>query len=217
MESKDIVRNFKKIERTIEGNPFTRPLFDRNISIIVPDTCSIIDLQNMTRNYKGDESKYSSPYLFLDSLERENRRLLITDGIMNEVLVHKDIKVNDNVYEIQPDFADYIKRIYDVSNRFFTKFRYGADSEQVGLEVYWASKYACKDNFKKSVECFSDVDKEVLKVACLIGTGKLEISDSKTRDINLVHILSSDEHLLKGTEFMKREFGYSNINCINSK
>ncbi len=214
MKDKNIKNVLRRIERDIAGNPFTRPLFDRDISIIIPDTSAIIDLQKMTKEYKGDEIKYFNPEFFLESLERDNRIIFISEEIMREINIHGDIKLNDNTYEISQPFLKYLKRIYNFSNSFSHNLKYGVDLEQVGLEVYWASKFACQDSHKKQEECFSEADKRLLRFACLVGTSKLEIGD-RERDVGLVHILSSDEHLIKGTKFMREQVGYSNLNCVN--
>jgi len=214
MKDKDIKNVLRRIEKNIIGNPFTRPLFDRDISIIIPDTNAMIDLQRMTKEYKGYEVKYFNPEFFLESLERNNRRILISEEIIREINIHEDIKLNDNTYEISKSFLRFLRKVYNFSNNLSRNLKYGADSEQVGLEVYWASKFACIDNPKKQEECFSETDKQLLKFACLVGTSKLDI-ENRERNVGLVHILSSDEHLIKGTEFMREQAGYSNINCVN--
>ncbi|MFA4953564.1 MAG: hypothetical protein WC584_05045 [Candidatus Pacearchaeota archaeon] len=218
MKNKNIARIFKNIEKGIKGNPFTRPLFDRDISLIVPDTSAIIDIQNMCRNYCGVEVAYQHPELFLESLEKENKRILIPEFLMDEINNHKFVRLNYYNREISQEFFDYLYKVYESGKGLLPKFRYGADSEQVGLDVYWASKFACENSIKKQIECFSDVDKELLKISFLLGTSKLELStDKKTKDVGLVHLLSSDEHLIRGTEFLRDVAGYSNVNCINSR
>ena len=215
MKDKTILRNFRKIEREIKGNPLTRPFFDRDIYLIIPDTSAVIDIQNMCRNYCGAESVYQHPDLFLESLEKENKRILIPEFLMREIDNHKSVRINSYIPEISPQFFNYLCKVYESGKGLFPRFRYGSDSEQVGFDVYWASKYACEGNNKKQKECFSDVDKELLRISFLLGTSKLELSDKKMKDVGLVHLLSSDEHLIKGTKFLTEIAGYPNVNCIN--
>lgn len=216
MKNKAIIKNFKNVERKIRGNLFTRPIFNRDISLIIPDTSAIIDVQTMCRSYTGPENIYQRPEFFLESLEEENKKILIPEFLMEEINNHKPIKINCHNPEISSGFFDYLCRIYESSRVLFPQFRYGADSEQVGMDVYWASKFACNRNMKKQEEHFSDVDKKLLKISFLLGTGRLEHEDSrKERNIGLVHLLSSDEHLIQGTKFLMESAGYSKVNCVN--
>ena len=213
MDQKAITKSFRKVESEVKGNPFTKPLLSRDISIIVPDTSAIIDLQRMCRDYKGDIGRYSNPCLFLEDLESYTRRILIPSAIHDEILNHRNVKVNVNTYEISPGFCDFLHKVHQTSNGIFGNIKYSADSEQVGLEVHWASVLACNGNYKKQEECFSEADRELLKIVCLLENAVLG-SGENSRKISLVNVLSSDEHIFKGVEFMREKCGYERIKCL---
>ena len=215
---KHIEREIVKDEKEAMGGVFTKPFFDSRVSIVIPDTCALIDLERLTREYRGQEAKYARPDIFLDNLIERNRVVLIPKGIINEVRIHRKVKLNSHEYELSQDFVSYLEELYKISNCFLGCTRYGLDSEQTGLDVYWASVLSCAENQKKQEEGFSNADKDLLTLACLLTTTKSDPAKSSEKiSIGLVDVLSSDEHILRGADFLRERCGYKNLKTIHMR
>ncbi len=216
MKSKESKRILKRAEKEIRGHVLTRPLFDRSISVVIPDTSALIDLERITHSYTGSEAKYARSDLFLNSFIEGNRTVLIPGGVIGEVQRHRKVKLNHHVYEISPEFVGYLIGLYKNTGDFLRRVEYGLDPEQIGYDVWYTSKLAC-ENSKKQKEDFSDVDKDLLEFACLFGRSKINLEKDEQREIGLVSILSSDEHIIQGAKFLREQGGdnYRNIKAIS--
>lgn len=78
--------------------------------------------------------------------------------------------------------------------------------------VYWATKFACKDNKKKDSEGFSDVDRSLLENAVLFAR-----HFSEGGKVGSVAVFSSDEHILNGVSVLNQSFKYKNLISLSSK
>ena len=212
MKSKCIENLLKKVENKIYRNRiFPKNLFNKGISIIIPDTSALIDFSYITRIYRGKNKDYINPVSFVNSLLGEDTKIIIPYKIIDEVRTHKDVKLNGHVYELSPKFISYLEDLYNETRRFLNEFVYGADSEQTKLDVYWASKLSCTNNLKKMEEGFSETDKDLLVFSRLLSTGKFR----NEQKVNSVNILSSDEHIVSGVDFLRKNCEYLNLNCIS--
>jgi hypothetical protein len=78
--------------------------------------------------------------------------------------------------------------------------------------VYWVTKFSCIENEKKNSEGFSSVDREILDNAILFS--KYFSKEGKTAEP--VAIFSSDEHIFKGVEMLKK-LGYNKVITLSSR
>jgi len=224
MKYKQAEKTLKRVKQEIKGNIFTRPLFTRHISIVIPDTGALIDLERCSEDYCVPKGRDPCEFLksHMEDIIDRTRNILIPEGVMYEVERHRTIRLNEHQFEISPVFVDYIGQLHRITREFVNKLRYGADSEQVREDVYWASRLCCKDSLKKHEEGFSDADKDLLHFACLLSKSRLDSTRAGERiGIGTVHVLSPDAHIREGIRFLMEtpeyEGEYANLNYITTR
>jgi hypothetical protein len=190
------LKNIKKILASFSGEPGQK-------SFVYLDTCGVID---MVRACKRESS---NPIDFFNRIiEEKNIRFLLTPKTSEECKIHTFVKRNNYVCILPESVFNYLKsferNIFD-EPKFISK----EDKERIRYDVYWASKLACDGNKKKHDEEFGEVDKDILYAAAFTSTGKIKNLNGSFREVGLVGILSSDQHLVDGVRFMNKISGSS--------
>jgi hypothetical protein len=205
----------KLLEKREFGNSRT------NYPIILVDTSGIIDIQHMTNDNRHNK-EYDNKPLFCDAYDYLKEfsgkiPILATQEVCNEVRLHSLGKINGHVYEISPMVADLVcsdfcKNFSDLSNNSKSTL----DPEDVRYIIYWVAKEACRENHKKHEEGFSETDKKILYHASILSKSTIE-TPTGPKMVSPVGILTSDEHIICGIKYLKKEGNFDGLYIIPTK
>jgi len=182
--------------------------------VMVLDTSGLIDLVTAMRQYNsvrrnGDRNqRYERPALFLENLAQE-LPMVITPRTYREIQNHGRTRLNGHTVELTPEVMDFALNTLIKSVEFIDGLKNPVSFDDIRYDTYWAAKYGCDGNHKKIMEGCSDTDREILATAAHISGSNI---DDKTA-LGPVLVTSSDAHVLKGAELLKRGFDgkYSRI------
>jgi|SRR3989338_651681 len=214
----------KKIKtlRNLEKDLIETPVRDSQ-PLIILDTGGLIDMVESARNSSIGKSPeidpvYRSPASFFQYICYGRHRngnlnpiVLVTPRTLEEIRRHKGVKINSHDYEISEsefkfahDACERLKRITEIVNPY-------TDFDEVGLRIWLMSKGIYQNRCKKAEEGFSDVDREILTYAAYLTSSTL----GKNR-IMPVHVISSDDHILRGAKQLEA-CGYFGAYPINTR
>lgn len=203
----------KELQKITSGNP----------CVGVLDTGALIDITQATRSYNlngcGKEEKnpcYSTTSSFL-GLISWMMPLIITPKTYQEIQEHGRMRLNSHITELSPRIVDYSLDRMLQSQEFVKDLVEGVEMDKARYDAYWASIHSCNGNSKKENERYSDTDKEILATAAYLS--KCKIGTIPEKSIDTVVVLSSDAHVLLGSDFLSREFNgdYSKIFPLSTR
>ncbi|MEX0920453.1 MAG: hypothetical protein WDZ69_02620 [Candidatus Pacearchaeota archaeon] len=191
-------------------------------SLLVLDTGGLIEIANKAREYnlvsrgKDVNPNYMRATSFLDYIS-ENVGIIITPKTYQEIQDHGRMKLNGHTQELTPRIVDRSLEIMIGSEEYISGLECGLEPDQARYDAYWASKEGCNGNSKKYVEGCSETDKEILSTVAYLSNCNVGDSSEEGRE-NLL-VLSSDDHIILGSEFLKKNFKdrYSNIVPISTR
>ena len=195
-----------------------RELADGTLPIIFLDTGAIIDIcqsareEQMRQKGKGViplNETYADHFLMNFAGRYQT---LISPLTYQEINKHYCVKLNGNTKEIKETVCPLIDKFlkdYERLNEFVSGNFYD-DSDR--YNVYWVTKFSCIENEKKNSEGFSFVDREILDNAILFS--KYFSKEGKTAEP--IAIFSSDGHIFKGVEMLKK-LGYDKVITLSSR
>lgn len=211
------IKDLGKLEREIVESS------NGNSAVIVLDTGGLIDIVHATRNYslngngkKEKNPNYEKATSFLKYIS-EKVPVIITPKTYQEIQDHGRMKLNSHITELSPKVVDFSLKVMTDSARFIEETIPELSMDDIRYDAYWASKEGCIGNPKKDAEGCSDADKEILSIAAYLS--KCKVVESVPKKINKVLVISSDAHIIQGTEFLKRGFDgkYSGIVPISTR
>lgn len=195
-------------------------LYD-HVPVMLADTGAIIDIQkcfrtnNIGKKYK--EPPFSNIYQFFNHLNYPTK-LLVPPKVGEEINKHGNMKLNQYVCEIPQHVIklvndDLLPRFKEFYSQIIIPTEVKDHLDDLRYAVHWTAIEACKGDAKKSSECMSEADKELLLYSLIL-------SKSTTKDqkkISPIFVLSSDKHLVDGINFLNREEGYENLHTISTR
>ena len=213
---KNGVKELSRIMREIYHNS------DGDSSALVLDTGGLIDIlsgirgHNLSHRATNRDSNYILPSSFLRKLS-EITNVIITPETYKEIYNHRITRLNRHSFEIPPQVVKFSLDAVSKSTRFMWGLELQLGLDDIRYDAYWASKECCRHNQKKHDEGFSEADKEILVTAACLSNSKTE--NSQGSNISPVIVVSSDSHVIRGSEFLKRECGerYENIVPISTR
>jgi len=128
--------------------------------------------------------------------------MVITPRTYREIQNHGKTRLNGHTFELNQEIVDFALSTLIKSNELIDGLTNFCPFDNIRYDVYWATKYGCNGNSKKILEGCSDTDKEILNTAAYLSRSKV----GNNAALNPVLVISSDAHILKGAEFLKRGF-----------
>ena len=194
-----------------------------NFPVIVLDTGGLIDISHTTRTYglngfsKTEKNpNYVGASVFLKHVS-QRVPILVTPKTYQEIQDHGRMRLNSHTVELSPITVDYSLKVMADSAVFLKGLVGELSLDDARYDAYWTSKRCCDGNCKKQEEGCSETDMEIIStVAYLSGCRMIEEPDKR---IDRVLVLSSDAHVLSGSEFLGRHFDerYQNIIPISTR
>mgnify|MGYP001573804130 FL=1 len=206
------IKGIGQLERDITQN------FSGNLPITVLDTGALIDIRQSIKQYNlinknGNRSpKYERTTLFLKSLRSQ---IVITPKTYQEIQDHGRMRLNSHTLELSPKIVNFALEAMIKSNIFISRLESEVEFEQARYDAYWTSKEDYGIH-KKHLGC-SETDREILSTVAYLS--RCRIPDGGGKLIRPVLAISSDAHILRGSEFLKRGFDgrYSAIVPISTR
>lgn len=208
------IKKIEQLERDITQN------FSGNLSITVLDTGALIDitrsikLYNLINKNRNRSLKYERTTLFLKSLRSQ---IVITPKTYQEIQDHGRMRLNSHTLELSPKVVNFALDTMINSNIFISGLESELEFDQARYDAYWVSKEVCSGIHKKHLEGCSETDREILSTVAYLS--RCKIPDGGGKLMRSVLAISSDAHILRGSEFLKRGFGgrYSAIVPISTR
>lgn len=193
-----------------------------NFPLLILDTGALIDIIQTSRDYcfcanrHEKNSNYEKATYFLKDMS-SHFPLVITPKTYQEIQDHGRMRLNAHETELSPKIVDFALNIMINSVKFISGLKAGVELDMARYDAYWASQEGCKGNLKKMEEGCSDTDREILTIAAFLS--QCRTVKDKRKKIGRILVASSDTHIIKGSEFLKRGFGgkYSNITSISTR
>ncbi len=206
------IKGIQQLERDITQN------FSGKLPIIVLDTGALIDIRKSTKQYsltnknRNRNPKYEITTLFLKSL---GSQIVITPKTYQEIQDHGRMRLNSHTLELSPKIVNFALEAMIKSNIFISRLESEVEFEQARYDAYWTSKEDYGIH-KKHLGC-SETDREILSTVAYLS--RCRIPDGGGKLIRPVLAISSDAHILRGSEFLKRGFDgrYSAIVPISTR
>ncbi len=190
-----------------------------SIPMIVFDTSGLIDIATSIRRYNlchrngiGD-IRYTSPDVFLRNLNGASK-IIITPYTYKEVEKHSHTILNRYTNELESPIVSFSFYALEQYMAIASELKNSISLDEARYDAYWAAKYGCNGNEKKFLEGPSLTDKEILGTASYLANAEI-----KGQRINPLIVVSSDAHILKGVEFLRKEFEdkYSSLSPISTR
>ncbi|MEM3091260.1 MAG: hypothetical protein QXX55_01180 [Candidatus Pacearchaeota archaeon] len=210
------IKDIRNISREIARNSLG------NYPLLVLDTGGLIDFVESIKYYNlickngSRDSRYESISVFLKHLS-ENLPMIITPTVYQEICNHINFRLGRHLFEIPKKTVDFAFETMENSMRFISRLESKLEMDTVRYDIYWTSKLCCNGNIKKNLEGCSDADKEILFTAAYLSQCRTEID--RRKKIGKVLVISPDEHIIKGVDFLKKGFNgkYSNVESISTR
>jgi hypothetical protein len=201
--------------------------------VVLVDTSAIIDIQHAANQNKLGKRKetgvFTDAYQFLKELNKR-ALLLANPSVCEEVEEHAKKKINPHVYKIDPKVANLVctdfktnllelwcNSILPIEVKDSIEMEKLKEDLEEGIRyaAHWTKLYCCQGNLKKQKERFSSVDENILvRAACL---SQLSIFTGVLKRISPVGVLTSDEHVSCGIDYLKIEGGFYGLYTIKAR
>lgn len=214
---KSLIKNLGCLEREILEKS------SGNFPVIVLDTGGLIDISHATRTYilngcpKTEKNpNYSGASVFLKHVSRRTP-LIVTPKTYQEIQDHGRMRLNSHTVELSPITVDYSLKVMADSAVFLDGLAGELSLDDARYDAYWTSKECCMGNCKKQEEGCSDTDREIISTVAYLS--RCQIIGKPDKKVDRVLVVSSDAHVLLGSEFLGRYFDekYPNIIPISTR
>jgi hypothetical protein len=192
-------------------------LMNATLPIVFLDTSAIIDICKSAREEEiKQKGKRDMPLqeIYADHFLMNfagKYQTIISPLTYSEIVRHYCVSRNENTKEIKQAVCPLVEKFLADYKRL-SRFVLDTSDDVDKYNVYWVTKLSCVENYKKDLEGFSDIDREILESATLFSKYFYK-NDKKAKPVT---IFSSDEHIFKGVE-MLNELGYDNVISLSSK
>jgi hypothetical protein len=203
-----------------------REIFEKssgNFPVIVLDAGGLIDISHATRTYslKGcpkteKNPNYAAANVFLRHVS-QRAPILLTPKTYQEIQDHGRMMLNSHTVELSPITVDYSLKVMADSAVFLDGLVGELSLDDARYDAYWTSKVCRMGNCKKQEEGYSDTDREIISTAAYLS--RCQMIGESDKKVDGVLVISSDAHVLSGSEFLGRYFDgrYPNITPISTR